>query len=106
MAKENTSPKQITRRNLLIRSGFAAGAAYVAPAMLGLNAAHASGASNSGPSRSAPSRSAPSRSMPSAPSRGSNSGPSRIGTQGRVRHGGTSGNGQLPPWLLQIVRGW
>lgn len=109
MKKEPGSPKDITRRNLLIRTGIVAGAAYVAPAMMGLNAAHASGASRSAPSRSAPSRSAPSRSAPSrsapsAPSRAS--GPSRVSASGRIHQGGSSNNGQLPSWLLQLMRGW
>ena len=80
--------KVLSRRMALRRIGLAAGAVYVAPAMLGMSAARASGFSgnsgasgNSGPSRySRPSgNSGPSRN--SRPSR--NSGPSR----GRGRNG-------------------
>ena len=52
------------RRSLLIRLGLAAGAAYVAPAMLQFDAAHASG--RSGPSRRA--RGGQTRRRVSAPS--------------------------------------
>ncbi|MFN7225568.1 MAG: hypothetical protein ACK4MS_16285 [Paracoccaceae bacterium] len=48
--KENTltdaTKKLISRRALLARIGLAAGAAYVAPTLAGLNAARASGASS------------------------------------------------------------
>ena len=67
------NPAKLSRRQLIARLGMAAGAAYVAPAMLGMHAARAS--TGSAPSaRSAPSRqSNPSRR--SNPTRQSN--PSR-----------------------------
>lgn len=52
----------ITRRQLLTRLGLTTGAAYVAPVMLHLDAARASGVSGQSlPSRSYPSVSSPSR---------------------------------------------
>lgn len=73
MAEDEST--NITRRNLLTKSGLAAGAAYFAPTFAGLDVARASGAS--GRRFSAPSRSGgwgrgsgPSRpSRPSGPSR-------------------------------------
>lgn len=65
---ENT---KISRRNLLMKLGLAAGAAYVAPTLAGLDIARAStgsGGRSSGPSRA----SRPSR--PSGPSRPRNTG--------------------------------
>lgn len=50
--------REITRRQMLVRLGLAAGAIYVAPALLPLSEARAS--SFSGPSRSGPSHSGPS----------------------------------------------
>lgn len=88
-AKDTT----LNRRALLARVGLLAGAAYVAPTLVGLNAAHASGASRGGNSRggnSGPSRgrnSGPSRGHNSGPSRGRNSGPSR-GRNSRPSQGG------------------
>jgi hypothetical protein len=84
--------KKVSRRQLIARLGMAAGAAYVAPAMLGMHAARAS--TGSAPSRrSAPSaRSAPTRrsnpSQRSAPTRQSNptrnSSPTRNSTPSRT----------------------
>jgi hypothetical protein len=63
MSTNETPP--LSRRHLLTRLGLAAGVAYVAPTMLHLTPAKASGASrgsrNSRPSRSRPSFSRPSR---------------------------------------------
>lgn len=67
--------EKLSRRKLLARIGLAAGAVYVAPAMIGLGAASASGVSRV--------------SRASRPSRGSRpsrpSGPSRPGRSGRHR---------------------
>jgi hypothetical protein len=70
-----------SRRKVLAKLGLAAGAAYMAPVMLSLSQAHASGYSG------ASAASAPSRS--SGPSRAS--GPSRPGGSG-----GSSGGGNRP----------
>ena len=87
MKTNSTTSTVLTRRRLLTRVGLAAGAAYMAPAMVGLNAARASGGSggNSGASRS----------TASAPSRG-NSGPSRP----RRRNGDDT-----PRWLHRMLEG-
>lgn len=87
MKTNSTTSTVLTRRRLLTRVGLAAGAAYMAPAMVGLNAARASGGSggNSGASRS----------TASAPSRG-NSGPSRP----RRRNGDDT-----PRWLRRMLEG-
>lgn len=91
-----TNSPLLTRRRLLTRVGLAAGAAYMAPAMVGLNAAHASGVSggSSGASRSG--ASAPSRGKASGPSRGGNSGPSRPRRQNA---------GDTPRWLRRMFEG-
>lgn len=102
-----TETKAISRRAMLRRLGLAAGAAYVAPAMVGFNAAHASGASGasggsgrgrggSGASRSGPSRSGPSRSRPSR-GRTGRSGASRPG-----RRGGGSAEADLMRMLRRL----
>lgn len=118
MKKDLNTPNVMSRRRLLARVGLIAGAAYVAPTMMGLNAAHASGASggnsggnsgasggNSGPSNSnsGPSRSnsGPSRSN-SGPSR-NNSGPSR-GRNSRPSRGRGNGN-DMPLWLRRLMQG-
>jgi len=88
---ENPAP---SRRKVLAKLGLAAGAAYMAPVMLSLSQAHASGYSGaSGASRA------------SAPSRWS--GPSR--SSGPSRPGGSSGGGNrlrrprltLQQWLAR-----
>lgn len=111
MKNDDRAPTVLTRRRMLARVGLIAGAAYATPAMIGLNAAHASDASggNSAPSRSnsAPSRSnsGPSRSN-SGPSRGNsrpsrgNSGPSR-GNRNRTRRD----RNETPRWLRRIFEG-
>ncbi len=92
-----TDKPDLTRRRLFARLGLAAGTAYVAPVMLHLSPAHASGASRpSGPSR-ASRPSAPSRpSRPSLPSRPSQSArgsyPSRPGS-----------TDEMPLWMLQLL---
>ena len=100
MKKDLNTPNVMSRRRLLARVGLIAGAAYVAPTMMGLNAAHASGASggnsgasggNSGPSNS---NSGPSRSN-FVPSRGRKSRPSR---------GRGKGN-DMPLWLRRLMQG-
>lgn len=111
MKKDLNTANPMTRRRLLARVGLVAGAAYVAPTMIGLNAAHASGNSggssgasggNSGASRSGVSRA--SRGGSSGPSRGRNSGASRGRTSRPSRNG--RGNGDdLPRWLRRLLQG-
>lgn len=87
MKNDHSISNVLTRRRMLARLGLAAGAAYVAPAMIGLNAARASGTSGGSGGGSGASRggsSGASRGGSSAPSRGVNSGPSR----GRRRRNG------------------
>jgi hypothetical protein len=110
MKNDHRTSNTLSRRRLLARVGLIAGAAYVTPTMIGLNAAHASGASNSGPSNSGPSNSGPSRdnsgpsnSGPSRDSSGpsrSNSGPSRRNSGPSRRRGA---NNDLPPWLRRLL---
>lgn len=97
MTGEKKADPTLSRRALLFRTGLIAGAAYVAPVMLGLNAAHASGASggkSGGGSRGGRSgagrggRSAASRGRRSAPSRGKRSVASRRKSAWRIRFGG------------------
>lgn len=98
MKNDRSTSNILTRRRLLARVGLAASAAYMAPAMIGLNAAHASG--NSGVSRGS---SGPSRSRPSGPSRSRPSGPSRN------RSGASRGRGRkntdIPLWLRRLMQG-
>ena len=107
MKNDRKASDVLTRRRLLARVGLAAGAAYVAPVMMGLNAAHASGASggnsggNSGASRGG--NSAPSRSRASAPSRGT-SAPSRGRASGPSRARGRAGS-DVPAWLRRMMQG-
>jgi hypothetical protein len=103
MKTNSTTSTVLTRRRLLTRVGLAAGAAYMAPAMVGLNAARASGVSggSSGASRSA--ASAPSRGN-SGPSRGGNSGPSRSGNSGPSRPRRRNVD-ETPRWLRRLFEG-
>ena len=104
-----TDATKLTRRHLLTRIGLAAGTAYVAPTLIGFNAARASGASGGGsaPSRSAVSRSSgPSRPRStenrpgrSAPSR--RSGPSRSASRPSSRTAGP--NGEMPLWMREML---
>lgn len=65
----------ISRRALLTRLGLAAGAAYVAPGLIGFDAAHADDISKpSGRDKKKPSR----PSKPSRPKRGKHSRPSKL----------------------------
>lgn len=120
MKDQSKTEVNISRRHLLARVGLAAGAAYMAPVMMGLNAARASGASggnsgasggnsgasggNSGASRGG---SGPSRGS-SGPSR-SSSGPSRARgrsgvSRGSSRPGANRGqNAQAPRWLREML---
>lgn len=107
MKKDPSLQNLMTRRRLLARVGLAVGAVYVAPTMIGLDAAHAStnsGATggNSGASRGG--SSGASRSGNSGASRGGNSGASRGGnsrpSQAEARNGG-----DLPPWLRRLLQG-
>lgn len=81
----NAKPETISRRALLMRATLAAGAAYVAPTLVGLDVARASGASGGGSAPSvasapsAPSRPSSNRSAPSRPSS------NRSATQSRQR---------------------
>lgn len=88
MSKDEST--MISRRNLLMKLGLAAGAAYVAPTLAGLDIARAStgsgGGGNSGGGRS----SGPSR--PSSSGRGRSSGPSR------PRSSGNRGASQTTRW--------
>lgn len=63
------NPPDLSRRSLLARIGLTAGAAYVAPTLLHLTPAHASGFSR-GSGYSRPSYSRPSFSRPSRGNRG------------------------------------
>lgn len=97
MKNDRSTSNILTRRRLLARVGLAASAAYMAPAMIGLNAAHASG--NSGASGG---NSGPSRNRSSGPSRSRPSGPSRN------RSGASSGRGRkntdMPLWLRRLLQ--
>lgn len=114
MKKDLSTANPLTRRRLLARVGLIASAAYVAPTMIGLNAAHASGNSGAsgGSSGASGGNSGASRSGNSGPSRGGNSGASRGRNSGasRGRNSRPSRNGQgngddLPPWLRRILQG-
>ncbi len=105
MKKDSGTPNTMTRRRLLARVGLAAGAVYAAPAMIGLNAAHAStnsGASG-GSSGASGGNSGPSGGNSGA-SRGGNSGPSRSGRSGPSR-GGRSNGDDIPRWLQRLLQG-
>lgn len=102
------TPAMLSRRHLLARVGLIAGAAYVAPAMAGFNAARAStgsgasggssGASNSsGPSNSGSSNSGSSNSGPS------NSGPSNSGPSRNQRRTNGNNSADLPPWMKRVL---
>ncbi len=84
MSDHNNEDMILSRRALLTRLGLAAGAAYVAPVVMGFGAAQASTASRGGASK----KSAPSRGKPSRPGvRGKSaraSGPSRPQRRKRV----------------------
>ena len=81
----------ISRRNLLMKLGLAAGAAYVAPTLAGLDIARASTGSGGGGGNSGGGRSSgPSR--PSLSDRGRSSGPSR------PRSSGNRGASQTTRW--------
>ena len=83
--------KMISRRNLLMKLGLAAGAAYVAPVVAGLDIARASTGSGGGRGNSGGGRSSgPSR--PSSNGRGRSSGPSR------PRSSGNRGASQTTHW--------
>lgn len=107
MKNDRSTANTLTRRRMLARVGLAAGAAYMAPAMVGLNAAHASG--NSGGSRgsSGPSNSrssGPSRGRSSGPSRGRSSGASRSRASGPSRYRGRADT-ETPRWLRRLMQG-
>ena len=102
---EETEATTVSRRNVLLRVGLLATAAYSVPAFTTLSVAHAGGRKrkrnrnrrrnrncNSGPSGSRPSNSGPSCSNPS------NSGPSGSGPSGSGPSGsGPSGSGPSCP---------
>jgi hypothetical protein len=75
---DNEGNERVSRRKVLAKLGLAAGVTYMAPVMLSLSQAHASG--GSGPSRSGGSHSGPSRSS-SSRSSSSWSLPSRSGSR-------------------------
>lgn len=92
----------IHRRTLLLRLGLAAGAAYVTPALAGLDVARASTGSSGGGGRSSgPSRSSGSSrsSSPSRPDRQSRSGASR------PRGGNSSTQGERWRWRWDSATG-
>jgi len=99
MDQKTPKPDLLSRRRVLGRLGLAAGAAYLAPAMAGLNAARASGG-GSAPSRGRTrSRSRSRGSDASAPSRASGaSGASRP----RLRTGNAA---QMPDWARRLMFG-
>jgi hypothetical protein len=91
----NDTPASLSRRALLRRIGLAAGAIYVAPAMVGLNAAHASGNSGGGNSGASGGRSS---------GASGNSGVSRASraSRGSGRRGGR-GSSDTPAWVRQML---
>jgi hypothetical protein len=107
MKDDHRTSNVLSRRRLLARVGLIAGAAYVTPTMIGLNAAHASGASggNSGASggSSGPSGSNSGPSGRSSGPSGANSGPSRSRRSGPSRRRGT--DDELPRWLRRLIPG-
>ena len=109
MKKDPGTSNPMTRRRLLARVGLAAGAVYVAPAMIGLDAAHASGNSGNsgasgGSSGASGGNSGVSRSGSSRASNGRNSGRSRGGKSRPSRSGGRNGD-DLPIWLRRLLQG-
>jgi hypothetical protein len=106
MKKDSSTASPMTRRRLLARVGMVAGAVYVVPTMIGLNAAHASGNSGAsgGSSGASGGNSGASGSGNSGASQGGNSGASR----GRNSHPSRNGQGNredLPPWLRRLLQG-
>lgn len=106
MKKDPGTSPLMTRRRLLARVGLAASAAYVAPAMIGLNAAHASGNSGAsgGNSGSSGGNSGASSGGNSGASRGGNSGASR-GRSSRPSRKRQGNGDDLPRWLSRILQG-
>lgn len=113
MKKDPSTSPLMTRRRLLARVGLAASAAYVAPAMIGLNAAHASGNSGaSGGNSGASGGNSGASGGNSGASSGGNSGASRGGNSGASRGRSSrpsrkrQGNGDdLPRWLSRMLHG-
>ncbi len=91
---DKTDTPDLTRRKLLGRVGLAAGAAYVAPVMLHLNAAHASGGSRGSGGGGRGGQGGRSGSGPSRASRGSRGSRPRSGNNrsgaGVIRRGGNN----------------
>lgn len=107
MKNDRSTANTLTRRRMLARVGLAAGAAYMAPAMVGLNAAHASGRSGASGGSSGPSNSrssGPSRGRSSGPSRGRSSGASRSRASGPSRYRGRTDT-ETPRWLRRLMQG-
>lgn len=106
MKKDPSPANPMTRRRLLARVGLAASAVYVAPTMIGLNAAHASGNSGAsgGSSGASGGNSGASRSGNSGASRGGNSGPSR-GRNSRPSRNRRGNGDELPLWLRRMLQG-
>jgi hypothetical protein len=106
MENDRNDKDILSRRRLLMRVGLAASAAYVAPVMMGLNAAHASGNSggySGGNSGNSGGNSGASRGNSGGASRG-NSRPSRGRRSAPSRRRG--GNGQpVPAWLRRLMQG-
>ena len=103
MTSKKDTPS-LSRRQLLGRLGLAAGAAYVAPVMLHMSPAHASGASAaSGASSPSPASGPSAPSSPSGPSRPSRPG-SRSDWRGNSGMTGTAGDGnEMPLWMRQLL---
>lgn len=102
MKKDPSTANLMTRRRLFARVGLAAGAVYVAPTIIGLNAAHASG--NSGASGASGGTSGASRSSNSGASRSGTSGVSR-GRNSRPSRSGQGNGNNLPLWLRRMLQG-
>ncbi|MFN3822687.1 MAG: hypothetical protein ACK4GW_07930 [Pseudorhodobacter sp.] len=112
MTKKTDNTVDLSRRRLMIRAGLVAGTAYMAPALAGLNAAHASGNSgggsrggNSGASKGG--RSAPSRGSSPAKGRSVPSGRTqrRSVPSGRAAKRSSGRSNRTPGWVRQVFGG-
>lgn len=97
----NDKPASLSRRALLRRIGLAAGAIYVAPAMVGLNAAHASGNSGGGNSGGRGSGGGNSGGRSSGAS--ANSAPSRNSRASRGSGRDSRSGANTPDWVRQML---
>lgn len=102
----NDKPASLSRRALLRRIGLAAGAIYVAPAMVGLNAAHASGNSgggNSGGRGSGGGNSGGRSSGGRSSGASANSAPSRNSRASRGSGRDSRSGANTPDWVRQML---